>query len=377
MIAAGNGKKNIVRFLLTQPDEASHLNDTNNNGCSALHFAAQEGDLDTFTELYNQPTIHRSYQTVSGTTTLMITAIYNQVHVMKFLLEQQDTDITTVDNDGNTALHWAAMRGSLGAMKLLVDHPIVNKAATNKNGETSLDVAVRKGHNDIVNIFRGEENQSAVGGNSPRGGKNGDELELQSPIPVTKSSRPVRSLSLPGPSSSKAMVPARSLGKSMLDSDLLDEFEGDTDKQTTASKKRPRPQSPDTVSDSGTHAKTRRHRTAEKRFTESTMAAAKAEATTGATATAMGGSEGLVSLQGGSTNTIERMASEGMVVTVQRDVRTVVSVGVQVPPSEGRSTKDIYLQICKSSHFEGDFRIAWGTVVFLGWSHEFHHWVQC
>ena len=53
-------------------------------------------------------------------------------------------EVDAVDEDGNTALHWAAKEGKLDCARLLVAAD-ADRTKTNKAGKTALDIAKQKG----------------------------------------------------------------------------------------------------------------------------------------------------------------------------------------------------------------------------------------
>jgi ankyrin repeat protein len=71
---------------------------------------------------------------------------------VKVLLEN-GADVNAKDNDGGTALMWAARRGYVDVVVLLlVQRADVN--SRNKNGETALMWAAREGNPDVVNLLK-------------------------------------------------------------------------------------------------------------------------------------------------------------------------------------------------------------------------------
>lgn len=89
-------------------------------------------------------------------TLLMHAAKKGNLEVIAPLLDSQIKVIHAVDAEGNTALHYAASRGHLGALKLLSDHQ--NLTDRNRAGETALHVAIKAGHAGVVKWFMGQKN---------------------------------------------------------------------------------------------------------------------------------------------------------------------------------------------------------------------------
>jgi len=77
------------------------------------------------------------------------------VDVAEYLLDKGcDRDLT--DNDGWTALHWAAAYNHLYVAQVLFRYGAKLDARTNR-GETPADVATRRGHHHIADAIRAEE----------------------------------------------------------------------------------------------------------------------------------------------------------------------------------------------------------------------------
>jgi ankyrin repeat protein len=71
-----------------------------------------------------------------------------KVNVVTILLEY-NVDINIENNDGMTALHWAAQKGDLVVLKLLVEKG-AKVDSTDKNGNTPLDLAEIYEHKEIM-----------------------------------------------------------------------------------------------------------------------------------------------------------------------------------------------------------------------------------
>ncbi len=68
---------------------------------------------------------------------------------VKSLLEQ-GTDVNAAQNDGMTALHWAALEGDVPMAQMLIYAGANTGATTRIGGYTALDIAAKDGHADLV-----------------------------------------------------------------------------------------------------------------------------------------------------------------------------------------------------------------------------------
>lgn len=143
-IAAYYGYKEAINLLLAE------LGIQVGEGFTALMTAAQEGHLGCVELLLAEVRL----RTKSGRTALMAAAHEGHLGVVSLLREFECKD---VDNDGNTALHYAAKCGHTEVLKQL--RPEIRIA--NKIGETALMYAAEEGHIKCVQHLRTEVGMSA------------------------------------------------------------------------------------------------------------------------------------------------------------------------------------------------------------------------
>jgi len=90
---------------------------------------------------------------LTGRTVLHYAAWNYQQSLLIILLDLVDDALVNCkDNNGCTALHYAAGVGSLGIVKLLINHH-ANMLAMNADGHIPLHLAVAGGHTDVVSYF--------------------------------------------------------------------------------------------------------------------------------------------------------------------------------------------------------------------------------
>ena len=114
--AAQNGNTDVVRFLLENGADI-RARDLKLNR-SAIHFAAENGNLECvkFLEEHGADVLVRD---IYGATALHYAAQNNHLDVIKFLVSQK-MDYTAKDARGWTAMHYAACGGSFDVVKYLL-----------------------------------------------------------------------------------------------------------------------------------------------------------------------------------------------------------------------------------------------------------------
>ena len=75
--------------------------------------------------------------------------------MVALLLDRMEgADVAAKDEDGRTALHWAAERGHKDVVALLLDKMDRDLiAAKDEDGQTALHLAAEEGHKDVVALL--------------------------------------------------------------------------------------------------------------------------------------------------------------------------------------------------------------------------------
>ncbi len=121
---------------------------------SALLRAAEEGGLETFKLLYNKPGVNKQVTDEHEMTSLMLAAFMGHVDIVKFLLEQPETDVNVRDKCGWTSLrHACRRRNNLAALTSLWNHPKFDRAAVCDGGMNALMLASWMGSLDMVSFL--------------------------------------------------------------------------------------------------------------------------------------------------------------------------------------------------------------------------------
>lgn len=148
MLAAKNNHPDIVKLLLdakAEPNAQNHYKNT------ALILAAIEGHPEIIKLLLNagaDPNI-KNHENV---TALLEAAARGHTEIVKQLLKHRKVNINVQNNHGVSSLMHAAWHGHTEIAKLLIDAG-ANKNLKNSSGNTALDSAKHKKHQNIVNLL--------------------------------------------------------------------------------------------------------------------------------------------------------------------------------------------------------------------------------
>jgi ankyrin repeat protein len=152
MAAQGNAK--VIDVLLRA---GADVNANGRNGWTALLLALQEEHFDVVDLLLAQPNLDLKAETPDKMTALMVAVWHQQDAAVRALLKR-GADVNHQDNDGDTAVHGAALYGNAKILGLLLDAG-ANPNLKNKLGGTALMWAAAYGHDDIVRdlLYRGAD----------------------------------------------------------------------------------------------------------------------------------------------------------------------------------------------------------------------------
>ena len=150
-LAAWYGNLQIVKLI---KNKLGTLNPSTANGYSVLHHAAFSGHLDIVKEIVkdlNENNNPAAEDISNQRTPLHEAARGGNVEVLKFFKDIVP-DMSIVDSLGRTALHYATIKGKLGAVKYLADFTSIEMKS--KIGQTPLHFAADKDHFDILKFFK-------------------------------------------------------------------------------------------------------------------------------------------------------------------------------------------------------------------------------
>ena len=161
-LAAANGHVEAARILLEHHDEARAVRYT-----SVLHCAATNGHVATTNLLLEHKLKHNpdacGVQDEDGDTPLHRAAVRGHAETAALLLNRDARACGVQNNSGRTPLHCAAMEGHLKTTMLLLEKRYDTGAcdATDEEGSTPLHWAARRGHLEAVKELLKHSNAGA------------------------------------------------------------------------------------------------------------------------------------------------------------------------------------------------------------------------
>ncbi|MCD7463130.1 hypothetical protein HAX54_050014 [Datura stramonium] len=197
--AAKNGNSHCISALI---EVGADVNRRDSNGDSLMSLAVKSGNLDSIQVLIQSGyTIDNSadrflhyaaamdrvdlmeilcvgYADIDlnsidsqGRTPLHIAAIHGHVEVIQFLVSV-GSDPDMLDSQGWTPLHFAAHQGHVEAVDFLLNHSTFAKYALTKQGKTAFELAIDKGHSKLYNLL-------LLGDTLHRAARNGDVADIK------------------------------------------------------------------------------------------------------------------------------------------------------------------------------------------------------
>lgn len=179
--AAEHGHLDIVKFLQAS---GADIHSTGNTGANLLTEACEDGHLEIAEYAIAEGVdIESDRATRDGFTPLVAASYKGYANIVRFLLDRG----ANIHVGDDAPLEWACLHGQLGTAELLVSrganvngtggdgHTILEKMANDnrydvvkflighgadpnlpgEDGETAMDAAVRNGHAELIDLFRG------------------------------------------------------------------------------------------------------------------------------------------------------------------------------------------------------------------------------
>jgi ankyrin repeat protein len=148
--AASRGDKDAVRALLK---DGADVNAPQGDGMTALHWAAERGDLDLTNLLVYGGANVAAVTRIGKYTALHIAARSGSATVVKALVDAKADVDAASDPSGATPLHLAATAGSVDAVRILLDHKADVNAKEHEWGQTPLIFAASQNRVETVKLL--------------------------------------------------------------------------------------------------------------------------------------------------------------------------------------------------------------------------------
>ncbi|XP_028169065.1 uncharacterized protein LOC114359033 [Ostrinia furnacalis] len=145
-------REDLMKFVRYLVAAGCDINIQGPEGMTALHIAAQGGDVELCTALLEAGDVSVDSRDLGGWTPLVWAAENDHVDVVRLLLSR-GADATTRDSEGNGCVHWCALAGHARSLRLLLAAAPHAHAAPNAHKDTPLHVAARQGHYSCVVIL--------------------------------------------------------------------------------------------------------------------------------------------------------------------------------------------------------------------------------
>ncbi|XP_067653971.1 fibronectin type 3 and ankyrin repeat domains protein 1-like [Haliotis asinina] len=149
MVAAYNGHRDVVEFLV---DREADMSLVNSDGSNVLHLACRRGRLETVKLILPLNVVNINSRGGDSMTPVMEAARWGRRNVLEFLVGK-GADVSLVDRGGNSVLHIACRRGRLETVKLILDLDVVDIKVRNNYGWTAADMARAYGHQRVLDLL--------------------------------------------------------------------------------------------------------------------------------------------------------------------------------------------------------------------------------
>ncbi|KAF4525695.1 hypothetical protein B566_EDAN014795 [Ephemera danica] len=144
--ASMKNKVKTVKLLLE--NDGTLLNQQNKEGCTPLHYACDSGRNEMVSFLLNLPECNINLTDNAGNTPLhyltMHTHLCPTVKSLSLLLQRDRSLLTVKNNNGLTALHFAANYSDVYTIEYLLDHIDSKAIVQDIDGDTPLHLYIRK-----------------------------------------------------------------------------------------------------------------------------------------------------------------------------------------------------------------------------------------
>ncbi|XP_048240955.1 ankyrin-1-like [Haliotis rufescens] len=152
MMAAQKGHRRIFDLLMRKGANVTLVNAYGNN---ILHWACLGGHIAMVRYVLSQYSVDVNSRTKAGSTPLMKAAYCGHRDVSDYLV-CMGANISLVDEDGDSILHWACRGGHAKMVQHILAQGLVNITSRGIYGRTPLMIAANYGHREVFDILLNE-----------------------------------------------------------------------------------------------------------------------------------------------------------------------------------------------------------------------------
>ncbi|WP_265029689.1 ankyrin repeat domain-containing protein [Wolbachia endosymbiont (group A) of Philonthus cognatus] len=146
-------ESNVIKKIKEELEELEkEKQDTYEDGNTTLHLAVFNGQLDIVKYFIDEENSDVNQANNYGNTPLHLAAKNGQLEIVKYLVDKKKVDFNQKNNDGQTALHLAAIHDKIDVVNALIERG-ANINAVDSSRKIPLRWAVEKGHKNVVEIL--------------------------------------------------------------------------------------------------------------------------------------------------------------------------------------------------------------------------------
>lgn len=137
--------------------EVNQQDPDDSEGFTALHYAADQGNLDILQTLLGHKLINVNSVDRKGKSPLFAACESERIEVIEELLRNPDVDVNLQDKEGQSALWKVASLNVESSLKCLLENCTPNRLnleLPSKSGKTAMGIAQERGHQNIVDLLR-------------------------------------------------------------------------------------------------------------------------------------------------------------------------------------------------------------------------------
>ncbi|KAG0530178.1 hypothetical protein BDA96_05G163000 [Sorghum bicolor] len=146
--AALNNYPHVALYII---EHGGDVNATDHARQTAMHWAAVRGST-SVADVLMEHGARVEVADVNGYRAVHVASQYGQTSFLHHIISKYGADFDALDNDGRSALHWAAYKGNADTIRLLLFMD-ANQVRQDKNGCTALHWAAIRGNLEVCTVL--------------------------------------------------------------------------------------------------------------------------------------------------------------------------------------------------------------------------------